>query len=88
MRCSTPHSVKLSTARKLPRFVKNPPHKARIRVGNFHRRPFPCRGSATNRVKSQAGLRKLRRKQFCARSRTFRYAVVIEPSLGMSHGVW
>jgi hypothetical protein len=72
-----PHSVALSTARKLTRFVTNPHNKARITVGNRHRRPFYCRGPTRNLLKSQPGLRNIRRKQFYDRSKNFRYDVVI-----------
>jgi hypothetical protein len=79
MRWSTRHAVKRSTARQRPRFVNNPHHKARLRVGNVHRRPFCCRGSATNRLKAHAGWRQMRRKQCCDRSSHVRSAVVIGP---------
>jgi hypothetical protein len=72
MRCAKPHSVKLSTARQLRRFVKNPQKTACMRMWNVHRRPFGCRGSLTNRLKSHAGLRKMRCKQGWDRSRNFR----------------
>jgi hypothetical protein len=87
MRWSKPHVLKLSTARQLSRFVKNPHHNARLSVRNCHRRPFACRGSATNRLKSHAGVRKMRRQEVRERSRNFRSEGVIGPALVMRHGV-
>jgi hypothetical protein len=87
MRRLTPHAVTLSTARTLVRSVNNPPKRARMRMGNFHRRPFGWRGSWTNPLPSPAGLPTMRCTQVCERATHVREEVGIAPSAVTNHAV-